>query len=133
MNILKVPQYEYGQTQEEKMLFTLKKLFPDIKRTQEKYADWDYIDETLKYKIELKSRRIRSTQYPSTIIGSNKIFKGQKEKLEGYKILYIFNYLDKIVYYRLKKKEKFNESFFNDKYHCFIPANKLKNIERIKI
>ena len=125
--------YEYGINQEIKLYEILKISFPNLKRTLDKYDDWDYIDEELKYKIELKSRRIKSDEYDSTIIGSNKIFKGMKEKKNGYKILYIFNYIDKIYYYRLKKHHKFPQAYFNDKFHTFIPKNKLNNFLRIKI
>ena len=126
-------QYDYGKSQETILFEILKETFPSLERTIGKYDDWDYFDETLKYKIELKSRRINSNSYDSTIIGSNKIFKGKKEKKKGYKILYIFNYLDDIVYYRLRTKDEFRQAYFNDKYHTFIPKNKLKKFLKIKI
>lgn len=119
--------YEYGIKQEKIIFETLKTKYPNLKQTEEKYSDWDFYDDIEKIKIELKSRRSKSNAYQSTILGSNKIFKGRKEKKNGYKVYYFFNFLDKIKYYRLSDNDSFKQSFFNEKYHTFIPNNKLKD------
>jgi len=121
-------QYDYGINQELIMLEKLKQKFPNIRMTQDRYNNFDYVDEENKILIELKSRRINSdNKYPSTILGSNKIQNGLLKKKEGYTVYYFFNYLDCIKYYRLKKKDKFSQAYFNDKYHTFIPNEKLKS------
>ena len=120
--------YNYGKQKEKEVFLTLKEKFKNIQETKERYSDWDFIDKEGKILIELKSRRVNSNKFNSTILGSNKIHKGRKCSLEGYKVYYIFNFLDKILYYRLKNKDIFRESFFNYKYHSFIPNNKLKEL-----
>ncbi len=121
-------QYDYGISQELIMLEKLKKKFPNIRMTNDRYDNFDFVDEENKILIELKSRRIKSdNKYPSTILGSNKIQNGRLKKEEGYKVYYFFNYLDAIKYYRLKNKDIFSEAYFNDKYHSFIPNSKLKS------
>jgi len=125
--------YEYGVKKELEILDILKTKFPKIEHTIEKYSDWDFYDNENKYKIELKSRKINSNKYNSTIIGSNKIYKGKKLLNEGYRIFYIFNYIDKILYFELDNDDKFKQSYFNDKYHSFINKDKLKEFNNIII
>ena len=122
-------QYQYGIKQE---ILIIKKLklnleFNNIKPTRERYNGWDFFDDENKIKIELKSRTIKfNNKYKSTIIGSNKINRGIELIKEGYNIYYFFNYIDKILYYKLDIDDNFNEAYFNGKNHTFIPNNKLK-------
>jgi hypothetical protein len=122
-------QCEYGKYQEVKMYDVLKLKFPDIKQTEGKWDDWDYVDIKNKIKIELKSRRINSDKFHDTIIGSNKIYKGKL--LKNYDVYYVFNFLDKILYYKLLNGDTFKQRFFNEKYHTFIPRHKLQDLDGI--
>ena len=122
-------QYQYGIKQEKRIIEILKSNveFNNIEPTIERYDDWDFFDYENKIKIELKSRTIKfNNNYKSTIIGSNKIYKGKILFKKGFDIYYFFNYIDKILYYKLDIDDNFNQAFFNGKNHTFIPNNKLK-------
>jgi len=121
--------YEFGKQQEESIFETIKNYFGNVVRTTEKYADWDYEDNEKKLKIELKSRRNKSNQYNTTILGSNKIFKGRKLMKEGWDIVYLFNFTDKIMFYELDLDDDFYRNYFNNKYHSHIPIDKLKILD----
>lgn len=120
--------YVFGKEQETFIFRTLSKYFDKLQPTKGKYNDWDFEDNDTKIKIELKSRRNSSKKYTSTILGSNKINKGAELIEKGWTIYYFFNFTDKLMFYKLDMEDTFKSSYFNDKFHSFIPIDKLKEI-----
>ena len=83
---------QFGDKGEGSVLPKLRKFFNDdtIKPTTSKYCLYDYeADNGSIY--ELKSRRIRRSTYPTTIIPTHKIINGKIQ-------YFVFNFLDTISY-----------------------------------
>lgn len=69
---------------------------------------FDYINEEFKILIEMKSRKNKKAQYPTTMIGENK-WKASTEKCnDGWDIYYVFNFTDKLCIYKFKKDNRDN-------------------------
>lgn len=93
-----------------------------LKRSKNKYCKYDY--KGLGVKVELKSRRIYSTDYETTIINNSKL-EDIKEDEDYY---LFFKFLDCMKYIRYNK-EVFNENCrigynkkLNPNYlYCYIP------------
>jgi hypothetical protein len=68
----------------------------DIKRTEDKYAIFDFYD--CEYKYELKSRNNKYQQFPTTLIGCNKLAP---------KTIYLFNFTNGLYFL------EYNEELFN--------------------
>lgn len=86
----------YGKHQE----IQVKRLLSDIYNKKFKYysediyATFDFMSEDDSMILELKSRRCKSNQYPTTIVGLNKIEKA-KELVKNDKIVkFLFNFTD---------------------------------------
>ena len=80
--------------------------------------------------VEIKGRRIKSTQYNDTIITANKITEGFKKIDEGYKVYYVFVFTDKIFEYELKEDTSFKCKITgtNAIKHYLIPIDELTEI-----
>jgi hypothetical protein len=64
----------FGLSNECNVLHRLQKYYPDFKpNSLNKYATFDYVCESVKIKVELKTRRIASTTYSTLMIGKNKL------------------------------------------------------------
>jgi hypothetical protein len=68
----------------------------DIKKTEDKYAIFDFYD--CEYKYELKSRNNKYQQFPTTLIGCNKLAP---------KTIYLFNFTNGLYFL------EYNEELFN--------------------
>jgi hypothetical protein len=118
-------RYNIGKLEEEKTLPILKEYFKrDIKQTLNKLDKYDF--ECDKYKYELKTRTNKFNDYPTTMIG--------KDKLETNAIL-IFKFSDDILAYIEYDEERFKtyETKLFTKYkipkeHIYIPIKDLKII-----
>ena len=53
--------------------------------------------------FELKGRKIKKSQYPTTMIGYNKVVAGLKEIEKGYDVYFVFSFTDRLCYYQLKE------------------------------
>jgi hypothetical protein len=82
---------QFGTQKEVDILSKLSTYFGEnIQRATDKFSPYDGFSETAKY--EIKSRRTRYNQYPTTIIGVNKL------KTEFEKLIFCFNFTDGLYY-----------------------------------
>ena len=72
------------------------------------------------------------------MIGNNKVIEGLKKINEGWKVIFIFNFLDRLCYYNLNKENDIevvkravsrqDRGYKEISDLAFIPTNKLKDI-----
>ena len=107
-NLLK-KDLQYGEGKEDDIKSKLESYFKCNLEKTSKLNLFDYVDNDKKILIELKSRRNTKMKYPTTMIGYNKIVESINKIKEGWTIYYIFNFTDKLTYYKFEKD--------NSKYH----------------
>jgi len=90
----------YGQEKEKELLPLLSKYFNFNLKPKHKYFVFDYECDTAF--IELKSRRGIRTEYPTTIVGKNKIDYADKCNKDVY---FVFNFSDGLFYWKYDKEE----------------------------
>jgi len=111
-------------------------LFFKVKLTKtDKYHYFDFIDDNLIY-YELKSRSNKYNQYPTTMVGANKVDMLNTLNKIG---IFVFLFTDGLYYYKYDKTTNdplvFAEGGRIDRYkkeikkYCYIPINLLKRIE----
>jgi hypothetical protein len=76
------------------------------------FSIYDFKDVENKIYCEIKTRRCSSTQYPTIMIGFNKIIKGFEKIAKGYKIIIVWKFTDCLMYYELTKNN-FNYDWVN--------------------
>jgi len=134
--------YQFGTAKEIPTLPILENYFNTPLTHRGGYAAFDYDNAALRSNnvlhIDLKSRRIRHDQYPTAIIGANKVEIAEKNPSRTY--WFIFKYIDGL--YGIKySKEVFDglehsdfsrndrPDFHNNAQHCyFIPSAMLERI-----
>ena len=125
--------WEYGRNIEDKVLPIANKLFDcDFKRNENDIYDiLDFKDDEKKVVVEVKGRKIPSTQYSDTIITASKITEGFHKIDEGYKVFFIFVFTDKMFQYELLEDASFDCRFTgtNCIKHYMIPVKNLTEIE----
>ena len=122
----------FGLVNEKPVLTHITTFFKeDIKQATDKYSKWDYYSDNTKY--ELKSRRNKYADYPTTIVGVNKTID-----VKG-RLVFLFHFFDGL-YYIIFDPEKFSDYEIKDiKYvrsggrmtatpHYLIPIGDLQQI-----
>ena len=109
----------------------------DFKRNENDIYDiLDFRDEEKKIIVEVKGRRVPSTQYKETIITASKITAGFQAVENGYKVFFVFVFTDKTMEYELCENDSFKckVTGTNSILHYLIPVGDLKeiNIQDIK-
>lgn len=131
--------WTYGVEAEKIILPFLNKYYECNARETKPYSVFDFKDKDKKIIIELKSRKIHSDKYYSTMIGLNKIRKGLSKYKKGYRVLFIFKFIDCLCSYELKKDVPYEwirkggrtDRGYNEiKDYVYIPVHKLKKIKR---
>ena len=88
--------YCYGRDKE----IRIKRILPEIYKqkfrdySKDQFATFDFISEDNTIILELKSRRCKSNQYPTTIVGLNKIDSAVKLIEQGKTVKFLFNFTD---------------------------------------
>tara|TARA_R110000822_G_scaffold27223_1_gene81469 strand:- start:1747 stop:2145 length:399 start_codon:yes stop_codon:yes gene_type:complete len=91
--------WKFGQQIEDDTLPVLNKVFDaNFKRNDDIWDILDFHDNDKKIICEIKGRKINHNQYNDTIIPMNKVHKGFKKIDEGFKVYFIFVFLDKTMY-----------------------------------
>ena len=132
MNKFKIDE-EFGQVNETKAENYIQRYFKqNTFKKLSKFNVFDYEGDTALF--EIKSRRILSTDYETTMIGYNKILHAQKFDQD---VFFIFQYTDGNFYYKYDRSESF-EIKKGGRYdrgrpeksdYYYIPINKLIKIE----
>jgi len=101
--------YIWGLEQQQKIIKILNYCFgTKLIQYEGQYSKHDYYDDNTTY--ELKSRRCKLTNYPTTLLTANKITSNKKTNL-----VFIFNFIDKIavIKYNKKKFDKYEKQMFS--------------------
>lgn len=128
--------WELGQKIEDAVKPKLNECFGcDLKRSDDIFDIIDFKDYDKKIAVEVKGRRISSTQYRDTIITKNKITTGWKMTEEGWKVYYVFVFTDKILGHQLTGEESFKVKMTGTFHieHFLIPVEDLKELEELAI
>lgn len=110
-NIKKNVDISFGLAKEKSILPIIKTRFgDDITKHPDKYSLYDFSNNNTL--IELKSRNIRHNQYPTALIGANKIdFFYKQIKENNKKVILLYSYTDGIFYVEYTG----NEDWKNDR------------------
>tara|TARA_R100000995_G_scaffold70003_1_gene38587 strand:+ start:461 stop:877 length:417 start_codon:yes stop_codon:yes gene_type:complete len=93
---------------------------------------FDFKDEEKKMIVEVKGRRIPSTQWKETIITASKITEGYRAIEDGWKVYFLFVFTDKSGYFELKEDSSFKCKLTgtNCIQHYLIPVEDLKELDK---
>jgi hypothetical protein len=126
--------WDIGKKIEDETLPLINKYFEcDFKRNENDIYDiLDFKDENTKKIVEIKGRRIESTDYEDTIITASKVNEGLNKVEDGYRVFFVFVFTDKIYEMELQKDQSFKVKFTgtNCIQHYLIPIKDLKEIDR---
>jgi hypothetical protein len=130
----------FGTNNEQRHFGTIEKFLGcGIVKAPNAYATLDFWNDKKTIYAEMKSRRIYSTQYATSIIGKNKLDACDADPTKQYYFFYV--YLDGVFYIKYDKElfstfeivdyKRFDRSDRREvaKPHCFIPNKLLKKIE----
>jgi hypothetical protein len=97
----------YGLNEENNIKNILENHFNiKLKKPKDKFKSYDLKGKNIR--IEIKSRKIKSTQYPTTFLCNSKLkYYNKKIKRFNKKYIIVFNYLDEI------KIIEFNDDLYN--------------------
>ena len=125
--------WEFGRKIEDNVLPIANELFGcDFKRNENDIYDIiDFRDEEKKVVVEVKGRKIKSTQFTDTIITASKITEGYHYIEQGYKVYFIFVFTDKLFHYELLEETAFECRYTgtNCIKHYMIPVANLTEIK----
>ncbi len=122
--------WNIGKKIEDAVLPELNKAFNcDLERTDNIFDIIDFKDNEKKIAIEVKGRRIKSTQYKDTIITKGKITEGFKLTDLGWKVILVFVFTDRTLYHQLTGDEVWGVKMTGTNYieHFLIPIADLKD------
>lgn len=121
--------WEAGRKIEDKALPKLNQYFnTNFKRNENNIFDiLDFKDEEEKIIVEVKGRFNRSDAYEDTIITASKIMAGQQAIDEGYRVYFLFVFIDCSKIMELKEDSSFKVKFTgtNCIKHYMIPVSSL--------
>ena len=126
--------WKIGQKIEDDTLPLINKYYEcDFKRNENDIFDiLDFKDDDTKKIVEIKGRRIPSTQYADTIITASKVTEGFMKIDQGYRVFFVFAFTDKTMEIELKEDQDFKVKFTGTnciKHYC-IPISDLTEIEK---
>jgi hypothetical protein len=126
--------WDIGKKIEDETLPLINKYYEcDFKRNENDIYDiLDFKDENTKKIVEIKGRRITSTQYEDTIITASKVNEGLNKVEDGYRVFFVFVFTDKIYEMELQKDQSFKVRFTgtNCIQHYLIPIKDIKEIDK---
>jgi len=129
--------WDIGRKIEDETLPIVNKYFDcDFKRNENDIFDiLDFKDEEKKMIVEVKGRRIPSTQYEDTLITASKVNEGLCRVDDGYRVFFVFVFTDKIYEMELKEDQDFKVRLTgtNCIEHYMIPVKDLKEIDKDKL
>lgn len=140
MNQIKENNIKQGAAAEKRLLKKLQEKFNDrhLYKSCNTFDPFDFYG--MKTVIELKSRNVCKDDFPTTMIGMNKIEMCETlYELQGKKIYFVFEFIDGLYYWRYNKEKvkQYSVEFSGTmkrgkderKNHLMIPIEDLKMIE----
>jgi hypothetical protein len=130
--------YALGMKAEDDLLKIFCDKFGEVERTTKKSTPYDYLGSNVY--IELKTRRNIKNQYPTTMVGKNKLdwASGVIKTNPETKIYFCFNFTDGVYYWEYTADNLLDITFREGgrwdrgkpeiKTYAYIPVNKLISI-----
>jgi len=126
--------WDIGRKIEDETLPIINKYYEcDFKRNENDIYDiLDFCDHESKKIVEIKGRRIESTEYEDTLITASKINEGLCRIDDGYRVFFVFVFTDKIYEMELQLDQEFKCRYTgtNCIQHYLIPIKDLKEINK---
>lgn len=98
--------WNIGKQIEDELLPKINTAFDaDFKRSNDIYDILDFKDDEKKRIVEVKGRRINSTQYDTTIITCGKLTEALMKIEVGYEVYFFFVFNDKTLYIKVDKDD----------------------------
>lgn len=83
-----------------------KHLMIDLDKYNNTYAVMDFFNYKEQVIVEVKSRRNKSTAYPTQLIGDNKYQRALKKIAEGFRVYFAWRLVDKMLIYCVNENEE---------------------------
>lgn len=125
----------FGFASEETNLNTLQTFFGTPLKRQGGYSTMDYTNEGNTVYVELKTRRVPSSKYPTAIVGCNKVDYCKDANKTYY---FVFCYEDGLHYIKYEKElfdtfERDNNYFRGARADCYNPRQSIIHIPISKL
>lgn len=91
---------DFGTQSQKQCHSELLKLNPNLKEIKNKFAPFDFVDDTNTVFVELKTRRNKRTQYDTTMVPESKI----KKIVDGNTYYFCFKFTDGLYYIQYDKQ-----------------------------
>jgi len=128
--------WNVGRKIEDEALPELNKYFnSDFKRNENNIYDiLDFKDVEAKIIVEVKGRRNKSDAYEDTIITASKVMAGQQAIDQGYRVYFLFVFLDCSKIMELKEDSSFKVKYTgtNSIKHYLLPVADLDDFVPVK-
>ena len=95
---------QFGLTNEIYKKKKKENIFGELKKTKNTYDNFDFYNNN--FFIELKTRRINHNKYNSLYFDKCKYDKGLEYLKKGFRVIFIWDCIDKMVLWELKSDEK---------------------------
>lgn len=128
-------EYEFGKQSELDNLTNLRKLNPNLKEIKNKFAPFDFVDDTNTVYVELKTRRNKRNQYPTTMVPESKI----KKIVVGNTYYFAFKFTDGLYYikydkeifdsFEIKQGGRYDRGRPEVENYCYIPVELLQPLQ----
>ena len=128
---------EYGLKAESRVHERLESLFGPLESLSRKdeFSEFDYKNESVY--VELKSRRNTKSKYPTTMVGENKIVKGFTLQQAGFRVFFVFDFVDVMCLWELNRDEyevrhggRTDRGGPEIKSYCYIHINYLMDVKQ---
>ncbi len=130
---------KYGKAKERDLKGVFEDYFTTTLEEWGEFSQFDFKNDLEKIAIELKSRRAKYKQYPSTMVGYNKILAGLDLIDKGFTVIFCFSFTDGIYHWVLQK-DNFDKAWIKNfgrfgrgmaekrVQYLYIPIDKLTQI-----
>ena len=85
--------------------------------------------------IDTKCRRCTKNQYPSTMVGENKVLAGLQKMTQGFEVYFVFGFTDQDCIWRLDREQyeiryggRSDRGMDEIKSYCYVPIEYLEDI-----
>ena len=92
----------FGKDNEIRVKKRLERLFGPLEDTGT-MDEFDFKNDG--FYIELKTRRVTKTKYPTTMVGENKVIKGFEHQMAGKRVFFVFDFVDCMCIWELNRDE----------------------------
>eukprot|EP01045_Picozoa_sp_COSAG04_P007197 COSAG04_NODE_370_length_15729_cov_5.743506_10_plen_215_part_00 len=127
---------DYGNQGEQRVFDRLQRLFGPLEHLSkdDPFNEFDFKNDN--FYIEVKSRRNTKHKYPTTMVGENKVIKGFELQLAGFRVFFVFDFVDRMCLWELNRDEyevrhggRWDRGKPEIKSYCYIPIKYLMDVK----